>query len=445
MNKFHKLICIILCLAAVFALPLTALADEEETTNYFDYYGSDLDKEDEREKDKNAFDAASEFSDPNGRLLVVSNKGDWRNFPENSLEAVLSAFEKGADIVKVNVKQLKDGNFVLMADDTTGRTCYGGDDKPLKELTAEEIKKYRLLSGVGEKMSRQTNFEVPFLYDVLGAVQGKGMLMLDFDWALRDVLYNVVKDRDMLGDVIFYTEAKAKDIGEWASGLEVKPHIMSGYKSNIVFMIGSYIKKSFEGGAEAVRLATKNPYGVIFDNFTMKKFESVGRAAIDLTDPNLCGSREDTEKWWNDVVSRGYSIIITDYPEELSEYAKETEYAKTQLREAYKRYKEQWVLPEFKSYTFGDYKRAYLWAVSDAEEYLSGRVRSKYDYLTARAALERAAVNIEKNFTALQEGVAGLTITPPRILVAALSIIAVVSVQIYFHKKKKTEEKSVKC
>ena len=46
---------------------------------------------------------------------------------------------------------------------------------------------------------------------------------------------------------------------------------------------------------EAVRLATKNPYGVIFDNFTMKKFGEKGRAVIDMTNPKLCGDREDTE------------------------------------------------------------------------------------------------------------------------------------------------------
>ena len=85
-------------------------------------------------------------------------------------------------------------------------------------------------------MSRQTNFEVPFLYDVLRR-SGQGHAHARFDWALRDVLYNVVKDRDMLGDVISTPRQRRRTS---ANGRQVlsKPHIMSGYKA-IVFMIGS--------------------------------------------------------------------------------------------------------------------------------------------------------------------------------------------------------------
>ncbi len=431
------IISVLLCVLAVLSFTVVAFAEEEETTSYFDYYGAIIDRDNGNMGD--AFDVAKEYMNPKGTLLVVSNKGDWANYPENSLEGILSAFELGADIVKINVKRTADGQFVLMHDESTTRTCYGGDDKLISELTLSQVKEYRLLSGVGEEMAKQTAYTVPSLYEVLASVKGKGMLLIDFKWEWKDELYSLVNNRNMLGDVIFYTEAKAKEIGEWTSSLDIKPHIMSGYKSNIVFAIGAYIKDSFSSGVEAVRLATKNPYGVIFDNFTMKKFGEKGRAVIDMTNPKLCGDREDTEKWWDDVVSRGYSIIITDYPEELAEYAAETEYAKSQLRETYKRYKEEWTLPEFGSYTYIDYKRNYQWAVRDAEAALNGRLCSKYDYLTASHNLRRAAVNIEINYTALRDGKAELTISLPRIIVAILAVAAVVGTQVYFYKKRKRE------
>ena len=41
-------------------------------------------------------------------LIAVSYRGDTENYPENSIEAILSAKEIGADMVSVGVQQTKD-------------------------------------------------------------------------------------------------------------------------------------------------------------------------------------------------------------------------------------------------------------------------------------------------------------------------------------------------
>ena len=40
-------------------------------------------------------------------VIVASHRGDWRNFPENSLEAIDNAIKMGVDIVELDVQRTK--------------------------------------------------------------------------------------------------------------------------------------------------------------------------------------------------------------------------------------------------------------------------------------------------------------------------------------------------
>ena len=44
-------------------------------------------------------------------VFVAMHRGDWRNFPENSKGAILSAIRLGADIVELDVHMTKDGRL----------------------------------------------------------------------------------------------------------------------------------------------------------------------------------------------------------------------------------------------------------------------------------------------------------------------------------------------
>ena len=47
-------------------------------------------------------------------ILVVSHRGDWRNAPENSLQAIQNCIDMGVDMVEIDLKKTKDGYLVLM-------------------------------------------------------------------------------------------------------------------------------------------------------------------------------------------------------------------------------------------------------------------------------------------------------------------------------------------
>ena len=54
----------------------------------------------------------SEIHDPaSKKVLVASHRGDWRNYPENSLPAIRSAIEMGVDIVEIDLALTSDSVF----------------------------------------------------------------------------------------------------------------------------------------------------------------------------------------------------------------------------------------------------------------------------------------------------------------------------------------------
>ena len=71
-------------------------------------------------------------------VLVVSHRADWRNAPENSLQAIKNCIEMGVDMIEIDLKKTKDGHLILMHDKKIDRTTTG---KGLpQDYTLEEIK-----------------------------------------------------------------------------------------------------------------------------------------------------------------------------------------------------------------------------------------------------------------------------------------------------------------
>ncbi len=58
-------------------------------------------------------------------ILVAAHRGDWRNAPENSLQALKNTIERGVDIMELDLKKSKDGHLVIMHDETINRSTNG--------------------------------------------------------------------------------------------------------------------------------------------------------------------------------------------------------------------------------------------------------------------------------------------------------------------------------
>ena len=68
----------------------------------------------------------AEMNDPTSDYVIVaSHRGDWRNYPENSIPAIESVIRMGVDIVEIDLKMTKDSVLVLCHDKTIDRTLNG--------------------------------------------------------------------------------------------------------------------------------------------------------------------------------------------------------------------------------------------------------------------------------------------------------------------------------
>ena len=106
-------------------------------------------------------------------VIVVAHRADWRNFPENSLEAIQSAIEMGVDMLEIDVQRTKDGVLILMHDHNLDRTTTGSGN--IADTNWEDIAKLNLKDHQGNV----TTYKVPKLEDALLACKDRIMINLD--------------------------------------------------------------------------------------------------------------------------------------------------------------------------------------------------------------------------------------------------------------------------
>lgn len=288
-------------------------------------------------KIKTPDEIVSSFNNVNGRVLCVADSGNPRSFPENSLEGINSCIEMGVDIIDVSVARTKDGQFVLMADSDLSRMCVTTEGNEatarISEETLEELQNYYYLKeGHGGENAQSTKYRIASLSDAITACNGKVMLMLDNAWKYADEINALAKSLDACDSIIIKDASDPDEIAAFISktGLPIC-HICAEYNPDSSGSVKKYVSSALKSGAELVLLSSEKSYASIFNNSVIKKFKDSGRPFIDMTDTSLCGGYEDRMYGWEKVIDCGYSIIETDYPQELVNYITEIEAYRTEL------------------------------------------------------------------------------------------------------------------
>lgn len=149
---------------------------------------------------------------PASEIKVVAHRGANRWAPENTIAAFLKAAEMGADYAEMDVRQTKDGIFIIMHDADVKRTTNGSGK--VSDMTLEEIKKLDAGSWFAEEF---TGEKVPTLREVLQAIDGKILPDLDFKAGDPEQLIALLEEENYLnrGAVTLYT-------GNWELAKQVK-------------------------------------------------------------------------------------------------------------------------------------------------------------------------------------------------------------------------------
>ena len=138
-------------------------------------------------------------------VLVISHRGDWRNFPENSLEAFSSSIDIGADVVEMDVAKTKDNQLVIMHDQTLDRTTNGKG--LVSDWTLDSLRKLYLKDGLGI----ETKFRIPTLEEALMVCKGKALVNLDKSYEFFNQAYAIAKKTGTTNQIVMKGYNKTVD------------------------------------------------------------------------------------------------------------------------------------------------------------------------------------------------------------------------------------------
>lgn len=377
-----------------------------------------------------ASDIASDFSDGKKNIICIAHRGDWHSFPENSAEAINAAAEY--DAVSVDIRLTADGKPVLMADEKVDRMSVDSEGKSVSgkvsSFTLAQLKELYLRESNGGTDKKKTTCRIPELKEIYETAAGRTAVMLNVQENDFKTVYDYVKALGKLDETVFRINAKPKKIIELTRDLD-GVNITGNYQGNIIFLATSAVKKYFAANIYTIEMGSTNGNGVLYDNFLMKRFVGSKRAMVSMVN-GRCGKRADNEAGWDDLISRGYSVIETDFPAELTEYIRKTETAATDLEKNIDIYANTDLSP----YT-SETEKAFSFALSAAKKTLDGK--SSFSELTdARSALQSAhdslKVGAKKN-VALK-----FRFTPGRIIAVVLCAAAFTGGTLFLRSKRES-------
>ena len=374
-------------------------------------------------------EAVKSLSDGGEKIICIAHRGDWHSFPENSAEAVNAALEY--DAVSVDVKLSSDGIPVLMADETVDRMCVDSDSKPISgtvsSFTFAQLGEMYLREDNGGTNKSKTDCRIPELKKIFEVSDGKTAIVVNVSESDFKTIYDYVKALGKLDETVFRINAKAKKIVELTKDLDgIK--VLGNYQGNIIFLATSAVKECFSNGIYTIEMGSTNGNGVLYGNFLLKRFVGNKRAMVSMVN-GRCGKRTDNETGWDDLISRGYSAIETDFPAELTEYIRKTNSAAIDLEKFIDLYNGIDLTP----YNT-ESEKAFSSALSEAKSLL-GTPCSFSEIADARSALQSArdslTVGEKKNVTLK------FKFTPGRIIKVVLCGAAFTVGTLYLISKKK--------
>ena len=260
-------------------------------------------------------------------VFVISHRADWRNFPENSLEAIESAIKMGVDIVELDIHRTADGELVVCHDKTINRTTNGKGK--ISELTLDYIKSRNLRAG----HNAVTRYKMPTLEEALDKCNGRVLINIDKGINYYDQVMEMLVKRDMVGQVLIKSSKSVAAMKEF----------FAKHEKNMLYMpIINYNTKSWDKHEQlfADYLASDLPYiavemcwdGTLPNEKKVfnKVLKSGKRLWINTLWGKLCGGKENgydddaavgnEDKIYGKILSYGTSMIQTDRPAMLIKY-----------------------------------------------------------------------------------------------------------------------------
>lgn len=267
------------------------------------------------------------LNDPASRYVVVAcHRGDWRNYPENSLGAIESVIRMGADIVEIDLKLTKDSVLVLSHDRTCNRMTTGKGD--ISTMTYDSLATFNLKTAhnVAIPGTRITTFQ-----EALEACKDRIVINVDQGYQYYDLVVKLTDAMDMT-DQILIKGKKAREVvaREMEGSRMMYMPIIDIQKPKGKDLFAQYEDWYAQTGEKPLA------YEVCFSELNeeveaccQKVIAQGSKLWINTLWASLCGGYEDDaafegdpDKVYGKILDLGTSIIQTDRPEMLISWLK---------------------------------------------------------------------------------------------------------------------------
>lgn len=268
----------------------------------------------------------AEINDPNSDyVVVISHRGDWRNYPENSIPAIESIIRMGVDMMELDVKMTKDSVLVLMHDKTIDRMTNGKGK--VSDITYDSLMTF--------KMRRAHNvttdsLRVPTLREALLCCKDRILVNVDHAYPYYKEIVELTEELGVTGQVLMKGKSSIDKVNE----------DMAKHEKNLLYMPIIDINKP-KGKAlfaeyqerGVVPMAYEVCYNVLDDDAKdcMKKIvESGSKLWINTFWPSVCGGygndddaavdAPDPYAVYQQFIDLGARMLQTDRPELVLEF-----------------------------------------------------------------------------------------------------------------------------
>lgn len=276
----------------------------------------------------------AQIHDPNSKYVVVAcHRGDWRNFPENSISAIESIIRMGADIMELDLKMTKDSVLVLSHDHDVKRCTNfsavfrGEPGKSAKvcDLTYAEIRQLSLKRAHGVVID---TVKMPTLRQALLCCKDRICVNVDQGYEYYDQVLAITEELGVTDQILI----KGKKPIEVVAEHEAKyPHnmmympIVDIQKEKGIALFNSYMEQGVV--PLAYEVCWQNNDDDAFPQACRKIREQGSKIWVNTIWASLCGGdgndddaayvAADPGDVYQQYIDQGVSMIQTDRPQLL--------------------------------------------------------------------------------------------------------------------------------
>lgn len=267
-----------------------------------------------------------EINDPNSDYVVVaSHRGDWRNYPENSIPAIESVIRMGVDIMELDVKMTKDSVLILMHDKTIDRMTNGKGR--VCDITYDSLMTFNMRRA--HNIVTDT-LKVPTLREALLCCKDRILVNVDHAYPYYEQIVKLTEELGVAGQVLMKSKSSIDKVNEdtqkYGSKMLYMP-VIDVNKPKGKRLFAEYLDKGVV--PMAFELCWQYP-GEEIDECVSQVKQMGSKIWVNTIWASLCGglgndddaalAAKSPADVYDQYIDMGVSMIQTDRPEMLINY-----------------------------------------------------------------------------------------------------------------------------